>query len=291
MTLAAPEHQEMNGQVEVTWRKLRTIAHSLMVHARILDVYINLSLMYMIYQIFPVLPINDMINEEINNTTPFKLATGTKPSVSHLRLLFCPCFVRKATAHVGKEALNMSYQSQKGFLGIFVEIPQHQKVYLVYIPSTRKIISSYDVVFDECFSSALSYTSQPYSEAMEMCPDVTCKPCVTSSREQTGNIITFTQFEEGNILTKTCNDAKSGDKFNNNSIMAPLLSKEEMDAMDSGDESDHDLISTEMLKLSDYKNKYWLKETLKDINNLINNQNFLVEDTEKDDTVNPCMDV
>ena len=31
------------------------------------------------------------------------------------------------------------------------------------------------------------------------------------------------------------------------SIMLPLLSEEEMDAMNSGDESDHDLISMEML--------------------------------------------
>ena len=30
--------------------------------------------------------------------------------------------------------------------------------------------------------------------------------------------------------------------------MPPLLSKEEIDAMDSGNESDHDLISTEMLE-------------------------------------------
>ena len=30
--------------------------------------------------------------------------------------------------------------------------------------------------------------------------------------------------------------------------MPPILSEEEMDAMDSGDESDHDLISTEMLE-------------------------------------------
>ena len=69
----------------------------------------------------------------------------------------------------------------------------------MYLPSTRKIISSYDVVFDESFSSALSYTSQPYSEAMVMRPDVTYTPCATSSREQTGDIITFAQFEEGNI--------------------------------------------------------------------------------------------
>ena len=46
LTLAAPEHQEMNGQVEVTWRTLRTIAHSLMVHARVLVAYINFALMY-----------------------------------------------------------------------------------------------------------------------------------------------------------------------------------------------------------------------------------------------------
>ena len=35
LTLAAPEHKEMNGQVEVTRRTLRTVAHSLMVHARV----------------------------------------------------------------------------------------------------------------------------------------------------------------------------------------------------------------------------------------------------------------
>ena len=37
LTSSAPEHQEMNGQVKVTWRMLRTIAHSHMVHARFLE--------------------------------------------------------------------------------------------------------------------------------------------------------------------------------------------------------------------------------------------------------------
>ena len=62
-------------------------------------------------------------------------------------------------------------------------------------------------VFDESFSSALSYTSQPYSEVMVMRPAVTYILYATSSKEQTGNVITFTQFEEGNIITETCNDA------------------------------------------------------------------------------------
>ena len=91
------------------------------------------------------------MNEEDDPTTTFKLATGTKPSVPHLRVLFCPYVVRKATAHVNKKALNMLHQAHKGFCGIFVGIPQHQKEYLVYVPSTRKIISSHDVVFDEFF--------------------------------------------------------------------------------------------------------------------------------------------
>ena len=65
---------------------------------------------------------------------------------------------------------------------------------------------------------------------------VTYTPCATSSREQIGNIITFTQFEEGNILTKNRDDAESGDASNRDSIITPLLREEEMDAMDSGDE-------------------------------------------------------
>ena len=69
----------------------------------------------------------------------------------------------------------------------------------MYVPSTRRIISSYDVVFDEIFYSALAYTSQPYSEVMAMRTAVTYPPCDTSLREQTGNILTIAQFEEGNI--------------------------------------------------------------------------------------------
>ena len=55
-------------------------------------------------------------------TTPFKLMKGKNISVSHLRVLFFPCVVRKATAHSDKKALNMRHQAQKGFRSIFVGI-------------------------------------------------------------------------------------------------------------------------------------------------------------------------
>ena len=153
----------MNGQIEVTWITLRTIAHSLMIHARVLEAYINFALIYMTDHIFPVLPIKYLINGDGNPTMPFKLATGMKPSASHSRVLFCPCVVRKDTVHAGTKMLNMRHQAQKDFCGILVGITQHQKGYLVYVRITRKVISSYDVVFNESVSSALSYTSQHYS--------------------------------------------------------------------------------------------------------------------------------
>ena len=45
----------------------------------------------------------------------------------------------------------------------------------------------------------------------------------------------------------------------------------------------------EVTRLSVEIRKYWLKETLKDINNLIKNPNFLVNEPEKRYHVTPCM--
>ena len=107
MTLATLEQKEMNGQLEVTQRTLHTIAQSLMVHARVSEAYINFALMYITDQIFMVIPIKDLINEDGDPTTPFKLVTSTKPSVSHLRVLLCPGVVRRGTAHIGTKTLNI----------------------------------------------------------------------------------------------------------------------------------------------------------------------------------------
>ena len=66
-----------------------------------------------------------------------------------------------------------------------------------------------------------------------MRPEVTYTPYATSSREQTGDVITFAQFEEGNILTKTRNNAKSGDKSDIESIM---MSEQDMENINTNDE-------------------------------------------------------
>ena len=108
--------------------------------------------------IFPVLPIKYLINKDGDPTTSYKLATGMKPSVSNLRVLFFFMCCTESYCTRWDKGVNMSHQAQKRFRGIFVGIPQHQRVDLVYVPTSRKIISSYDVVFDDIFSSSLAYT-------------------------------------------------------------------------------------------------------------------------------------
>ena len=48
---------------------------------------------------------------------------------------------------------------------------------------------------------------------------------------------------------------------------------------------------SEVKKLWDNIKKPWLKATLKDIKNLINNQTFLIEYQNEGEPVTPCMDV
>ena len=110
----------------------------------------------------------------------------------------------------------MRHQAQNGFCGIFVGIPQHQKGYIVYVPHRKKIISLYNFVFGDSFYRALEQTSQPYAESMAMQPAVSYVPYAKYSRGETGNIITFAQFEEGDLLSEICNDTESGNKYDEN---------------------------------------------------------------------------
>ena len=47
----------------------------------------------------------------------------------------------------------------------------------------------------------------------------------------------------------------------------------------------------EVTKLAENIRKLWLKATLKEIKNLINNQTFMIEDPKEGEPVTPCMDV
>ena len=86
-----------------------------MVHAWVSDEYINLALMYMTNNIFPVISIKNSVNQNGKTNTPHKLETGTKLSVSNLHVLFYPCVLRKSAAHIDTKELNMHHQSKRVF--------------------------------------------------------------------------------------------------------------------------------------------------------------------------------
>ena len=65
-------------------------------------------------------------------------------------------------------------------------------------------------------SSALTYTSRLYSDALAIQQAALYIPYGTSSHEQNGNIITFAQFEEGGVLENNRNAEE------NKSISAPI---------------------------------------------------------------------
>ena len=79
---------------------------------------------------------------------------------------------------------------------------------------------------------------------MAMRPAVTYTPYATSYKEQIGDVITFAQFEEGDLLSETSNDTESGDESDSESIM---MSKQDMENLDETENFDDDLISTETL--------------------------------------------
>ena len=79
--------------------------------------------MYTTDHTFPVVSIKHLVDHDSEPTMTHKLATGKKTSVSNLRVLFFPCVLLKATAHVDTKALIMRHQSPKGFRGISIGIP------------------------------------------------------------------------------------------------------------------------------------------------------------------------
>ena len=79
---------------------------------------------------------------------------------------------------------------------------------------------------------------------MAMRPAVTYTPYATSSKEKTGDVITFAQFEEGNFLTETRNNTESGNESDSELIM---MSEKDMENLDRKEKFNDDLISTETL--------------------------------------------
>ena len=79
------------------------------------------------------------------------------------------------------------------------------------------------------------------------------------------------------------------------STIVSEISQELTNFVESGSEVSHFIPEprnfAEVTKLAENIRKPWLKATLKEIKNLINNQTFMIEDPKDGEPVTPCMDV
>ena len=101
------------------------------------------------------------------------------------------------------------------------------------------------------------------------------------------------QLEWKGALKSTRNTGKGLHKVF--STIVKDISQERTNLGESGSEVSHFISEprnfAEVKKLSENVGKPWLKASLKEIKNLINNQNFLIEDPKDGEPVTPCMDV
>ena len=141
---------------------LSMIARSPMVHVQVPETCIHFSFMYTAYYILPVLTIKEFIKKYGDPTTPFKLATDMKPSISYLRVLFFSMCYNKIYCKCWEKFIKHVSPSAKVFRGLFCWYSTESKsVFCLCTKQTRDILFL-QCFFNDSFSSALAYTSQPY---------------------------------------------------------------------------------------------------------------------------------
>jgi len=86
--------------------------------------------------------LNRCPTKSLNKKTPFEAWHGKKPNVSHLRTFGCVAHVKT----VGPGLKKMSDRSKKM---VFIGYESGTKGYRVFDPSTKKLVISRDVIFDE----------------------------------------------------------------------------------------------------------------------------------------------
>jgi len=171
----------------------------MLVHARLPDMYMYHALLHACH-VFNVLPLKNLVTSDGIITTPCELFLGSKPKGSHFRVFGCPCIAKNGTISVdGKPEVN-SKGTQRGIRGIHLGFSPTQKGWLLYVPSTRQIVISGDVICDENFASTVAETWRPFHDALALRPETSFIPDPHTFVEHTGDMLS--QVEEGNTVVR-----------------------------------------------------------------------------------------
>jgi hypothetical protein len=193
----------------------------MLVHARLPDMYLYHALLHAC-NVFNILPLKDLVTlDRTVSTPPFELFVGSKPMVSNFRVLGCPCVTMKWTISVDGKPEDNSKGTQRGTRGIHLGFSPTKKGLLLYVPSTRQIVISGDVICDESFASTVAETWRPFHDALALRPTVSFIPDSYTVLEHTGDLLS--QFEEGNAIANN-NQTVTTSPFEEDIIHSDLIS-------------------------------------------------------------------
>lgn len=135
--LTAPYSPQQNGVVERRNRTLMEMTRSIMKHMNVPNYLWGEAVRHSTY----------LINRVATRTlsplqTPYESLKGKKPSVQHLRVFGCVCYARNETPHLRK-------LDDRARAAVHLGIEPGTKAYRLYNPTSRKILVSRDVIFDE----------------------------------------------------------------------------------------------------------------------------------------------
>ena len=126
----------------------------MMLHARVDTPYCHHALLHACY-IYSILPVRGLHDSTDNPTTPYYLFHGHKPNISSLKTLFCPVIYKSTQSDL-----------QQGIRGVHIGFAHNQSGYQIYVPSTRQIVVSLDVMFDEEFRTAVGLTNRAFHNSI-----------------------------------------------------------------------------------------------------------------------------
>lgn len=135
--LTAPYSPQQNGVVERRNRTLMEMTRSILKHMEMPNYLWGEAVRHSTYLINRV-PTRSLVVPQ----TPYEVLRGRKPNLSHLRVFGCICYARTET--VGRKKLD-----DRSRVLVNLGTEHGSKAYSLLDPTSRRIVISRDVIFDE----------------------------------------------------------------------------------------------------------------------------------------------
>ena len=161
----SPHSPQQNSIAESCFRRLYQIARQLIDRQQLSKDFFGFALIYAA----------EIWNHTIRfnqRKTPYQLFFGKKPNLEHFRVFGCKCHVKR---------INPLKHQSRSETGVFIGFPRGSKAWIVYLPSSNKIITSRNVTFEEDVSGATVLTEGEQSNTNS---EISASPVTTLPTDQ-----------------------------------------------------------------------------------------------------------